>query len=72
MPRPGQQPRLNKRRKGPRSTVQDRMRRVKERGGVPEGIIKVQLDARTVITLASEKALTFWRIRYPHLRIIPS
>jgi hypothetical protein len=46
------------------------MRRVKESGGVPEGIIKVQLDARTTITLASEKALAFWRARYPELRII--
>lgn len=46
------------------------MSRVKETGGVPDGIIKVQLDARTTITLASEKALAFWRTRYPQLRII--
>ncbi|MBK8226200.1 MAG: hypothetical protein IPK70_03375 [Flavobacteriales bacterium] len=32
--------------------------------------IKVRLDARTVITLASHKALEFWRQRYPKLEII--
>ncbi len=32
--------------------------------------IKVRLDARTVITLASQKALEFWRQRYPKLEII--
>lgn len=39
---------------------------------VKEGIkaIKVRLDARTVITIASEKALEFWRQRYPKLEII--
>ena len=39
---------------------------------VKEGIkeIKVRLDARTVITLASKKALEFWRQRYPKLEVI--
>ncbi len=39
---------------------------------VKEGLkaIKVRLDARTVITLASKKALEFWRERYPKLQII--
>ena len=39
---------------------------------VKEGIkaIKVRLDARTVITLASQKALEFWRQRYPKLEVI--
>jgi hypothetical protein len=39
---------------------------------VKEGIkaIKVRLDARTVITLASRKALDFWRQRYPKLEVI--
>ena len=32
--------------------------------------IKVRLDARTVITLASQKALDFWRQRYPKLEVI--
>lgn len=32
--------------------------------------IKVRLDARTIITLASEKALDFWRQRYPKLEVI--
>lgn len=70
MPRPGQRPRLNLRRKGPRSTIQDRMQRLKEKGGVPDGRIKVRLDARTIITLASDKALAFWRVRYPQLQVL--
>lgn len=39
---------------------------------VKEGLnaIKVRLDARTVITLASKKALEFWRQRYPQLQVI--
>jgi hypothetical protein len=39
---------------------------------VKEGIkaIKVRLDARTVITLASNKALEFWKQRYPKLEVI--
>ncbi len=39
---------------------------------VKEGLkaIKVRLDARTVITLASQKALEFWKQRYPKLEII--
>jgi hypothetical protein len=39
---------------------------------VREGIkaIKVRLDARTIITLASNKALEFWRQRYPKLEVI--
>ncbi|HQV74338.1 MAG: hypothetical protein KBA60_04875 [Flavobacteriales bacterium] len=39
---------------------------------VKEGIkeIKVRLDARTIITLASKKALDFWRTRYPKLEVI--
>ncbi len=36
--------------------------------GVKE--IKVRLDARTVITVSSEKALTAWRLRYPKLEVI--
>lgn len=32
--------------------------------------IKVRLDARTIITLASTKALEFWRQRYPNLQVI--
>lgn len=32
--------------------------------------IKVRLDTRTIITLASEKALEFWRQRYPKLEVI--
>jgi len=32
--------------------------------------IKVRLDARTVITLSSMKALDFWRIRYPMAEVI--
>jgi hypothetical protein len=39
---------------------------------VKEGIkqIKVRLDARTIITVASQKALEFWRQRYPKLEVI--
>lgn len=39
---------------------------------VKEGLkaIKVRLDARTIITLASTKALEFWRQRYPNLQVI--
>ncbi|MCB0770046.1 MAG: hypothetical protein KDC00_06540 [Flavobacteriales bacterium] len=39
---------------------------------IKEGVkeIKVRLDARTVITLASTKALEFWRQRYPKLEVI--
>lgn len=39
---------------------------------VKDGIkaIKVRLDARTVITLASQKALEFWKQRYPKLEVI--
>jgi len=32
--------------------------------------IKVRLDARTVITLASLKALDFWKQRYPKAEVI--
>ncbi len=32
--------------------------------------IKVRLDARTVITLASKKALEFWKQRYPNAVVI--
>ena len=31
---------------------------------------KVRLDARTVITLSSMKALDFWKQRYPNLEVI--
>lgn len=31
---------------------------------------KVRLDARTIITVASNKALEFWRSRYPKLEVI--
>lgn len=31
---------------------------------------KVRLDARTVITLASKKALDFWKERYPNAVVI--
>ncbi len=76
MPRPGQQPRLQLRRKGAdgqwcaRNSTSERMQRVKNAGGVPDGKVKVQLDARTVVTVNSAKALDFWRGRYPELRII--
>lgn len=36
--------------------------------GVKE--IKVRLDARTVITVSSQKALEAWRKRYPKLEVI--
>lgn len=36
----------------------------------PATTITVRLDSRTVITVASEKALAFWRTRYPNLTII--
>lgn len=32
--------------------------------------IKVRLDARTIITVASNKALEIWRSRYPKLEVI--
>jgi hypothetical protein len=39
---------------------------------VKEGLkaIKVQLDARTIITLASMKMFEFWKQRYPKARVI--
>jgi hypothetical protein len=39
---------------------------------VKEGLkaIKVRLDARTVMTVASLKALEFWKQRYPNLQVI--
>lgn len=39
---------------------------------VREGLktFKVRLDARTVITLASKKALDFWKEKYPNAVII--
>ncbi len=39
---------------------------------VKEGLkaIKVQLDARTIITLASMKMFDFWKQRYPKARVI--
>ena len=39
---------------------------------VKEGLraIKVRLDARTVMTVASLKALDFWKQRYPNLQVI--
>jgi hypothetical protein len=39
---------------------------------VKEGLkaIKVRLDARTVMTVASLKALEFWKLRYPNLQVI--
>jgi hypothetical protein len=39
---------------------------------IKEGLkaIKVQLDHRTVITLASLKALEFWKKRYPQAQVI--
>ena len=36
--------------------------------GVQE--IKVRLDARTTITVSSQKALESWRMRYPKLEVI--
>ena len=37
-----------------------------------EGVqrIKVQLDARTVVTLTTMKNFAFWKQRYPQARII--
>jgi hypothetical protein len=32
--------------------------------------IKVRLDAKTIITLASEKALAAWKQRYPNAQVI--
>lgn len=39
---------------------------------VKEGLkaIKVQLDARTTVTLASLKALEFWKKRYPNAKVL--
>jgi hypothetical protein len=39
---------------------------------VREGVkaIKVRLDARTVITIASKKALEMWKQRYPNAVVI--
>ena len=39
---------------------------------VKEGLkaIKVRLDARTVMTVASLKALEFWKQRYPKAQVI--
>ncbi len=39
---------------------------------VREGVkaIKVRLDARTVITIASQKALSMWKERYPNAVVI--
>ncbi|MBL7964523.1 MAG: hypothetical protein JNM31_11855 [Flavobacteriales bacterium] len=39
---------------------------------VKEGLkaIKVQLDPRTTITLASLKMLEFWKARYPNAKVI--
>ena len=39
---------------------------------IKEGLkaIKVRLDHRTVITLASLKALDFWKKRYPQAQVI--
>lgn len=65
-----QQPRLNTKPRGvPKSTRQDRMRKAMVQGPT-DGAVKVQLDARTLITLKSAAALDFWRARYPELRII--
>lgn len=36
--------------------------------GVKE--IKVRLDARTVITVSSQKALASWKLRYPNLKVL--
>jgi hypothetical protein len=38
------------------------------KAGVKE--IKVRLDARTVITVSTKKALEAWRLRYPKLEVI--
>lgn len=32
--------------------------------------IKVRLDSRTIITIASKKALEFWKKRYPKAEVI--
>lgn len=39
---------------------------------VKEGLksIKVQLDSRTTVTLASLKALEFWKQKYPNAKVI--
>ncbi len=37
--------------------------------GVKE--IKLRIDARTVITVSSQKALESWRKRYPKAEVIP-
>ena len=61
---------------GKRSKTKNKMPRKKKQliltQPVKEGLkaMKVRLDARTVITLASKKALEFWKQRYPKLEII--
>jgi hypothetical protein len=39
---------------------------------IKEGVkeFKVRLDARTMITLTSKKALEFWKTRYPKLEVL--
>jgi len=38
--------------------------------GVADGRIRLQLDARTVITVASEAAVALWRAKYPDLVVL--
>jgi hypothetical protein len=39
---------------------------------IKEGVkeIKVRLDARTIITVTTKRALDMWRTRYPKLEVI--
>ncbi len=39
---------------------------------IKEGVkeFKARLDARTMITLTSKKALEFWKTRYPKLEVL--
>ncbi len=37
---------------------------------INDQLIKVRLDARTVITLSNKKSLDFWKQRYPHAEVL--
>jgi hypothetical protein len=64
-----QRPRLNKRPNGvAQSTRHHRMTKAIAKGH-PDGAVKVQLDAKTVVTMRPS-SLSFWLARYPNLRII--
>lgn len=68
--RAGARPRLNK----PKGLVMHKraLRRMRKavKHGVADGRIRLQLDARTVITVASEAAVGLWRAKYPGLVVL--